>query len=232
MKKAVIFDLDGTLLNSLQDLGNSTNASLRAFGLPARSMEEVRQFVGNGVGELIRRSVPAGTSAEIQAKCLAYFCEHYQTYMYSHTRPYDGVELMLEQLQQAGIKTGILSNKFQNAAYELREKYFKDKIEDVQGEQDAVPRKPDPSGLYLLMKRMQVHPQETVYVGDSPEDAETAQNAGVDFIGVTWGYRSLAKLQEAGTKYWIDAPRQLIPFIRRLFCEKDRKKGLTNDDSL
>ena len=221
MKRAVIFDLDGTLLNSLQDLGNSTNASLRAFGLPARSMEEVRQFVGNGVGELIRRSVPAGTPAETQEKCLSYFREYYQKHMYSHTYPYNGVEPMLEQLQHSGIKTGILSNKFQSAAYELKEKYFKDKIENVQGEQDKIPRKPDPSGLYLLMKRMQVRPEETIYIGDSPEDAETAQNAGVDFIGVTWGYRSLAQLQEAGTKYWIDAPGQLIPFIRKFFCKKD-----------
>ena len=217
MIKAVIFDLDGTLLYSLEDLGNSTNAALQAFGFRGRSLEEVRQFVGNGVAQLIHRSLPARTSAETEDKCLAYFRQYYKEHMYDHTRPYEGVKEMLKELRQSGMKTGILSNKFQAAVSELQKRYFKEEIDDVQGEQAGIACKPDPAGMLLLLERMSVLPEETIYLGDSPEDAETADHAGVGFIGVTWGYRSLVQLQEAGMKYWIDTPGQLLSVIRQNF---------------
>lgn len=216
MKKAVIFDLDGTLLYSLEDLGNSTNAALRRFHFPERSLEEVRGFVGNGVGRLIHRAVPEGTDPRIEEECLTYFRQYYKRHMREHTRPYDGIEHMLKELRRMGMRTGILSNKFHAAVCELRDEYFSDCIDEAQGEAPDVPRKPDPSGLIQLMKRMGAGPEETVYLGDSPEDVLTAYNAKVDFIGVTWGYRSLTQLQKAGMSSWIDHPEELADKIRQL----------------
>lgn len=215
VKKAAIFDLDGTLLYSLEDLGNSTNAALREFGFPERSLEEVRRFVGNGVAMLIHRAVPLGTDVSTEAACLKYFQEYYQKHMQDRTRPYDGILNMLDCLHEMGIQTGILSNKFHQAVCALSRIYFGDRIDMAQGEQPGIPRKPDPAGLNQLMRRLGVGPEETVYLGDSPEDALTAQNAGVDFIGVTWGYRTLGQLREAGTREWINRPDQLAVELRQ-----------------
>ena len=171
MKKAAIFDLDGTLLYSLEDLGNSTNAALREYGFPERSLEEVRRFVGNGVAMLIHRAVPLGTDASTEAACLKYFQEYYQKHMQDRTRPYDGILNMLDCLHGMGIQTGILSNKFHQAVCTLSRVYFGDRIDVAQGEQPGIPRKPDPAGLNQIMRRLGVLPEETLYLGDSPEDA-------------------------------------------------------------
>ncbi len=215
MKKAAIFDLDGTLLYSLEDLGNSTNAALREYGFPERSLEEVRRFVGNGVAMLIHRAVPLGTDASTEAACLKYFQEYYQKHMQDRTRPYDGILNMLDCLHGMGIQTGILSNKFHQAVCTLSRVYFGDRIDVAQGEQPGIPRKPDPAGLNQIMRRLGVLPEETLYLGDSPEDALTAQNAGVEFMGVTWGYRTLGQLREAGTREWINRPEELAVELRQ-----------------
>ena len=221
MKKAAIFDLDGTLLYSLEDLGNSTNAALWEYGLPERSLEEIRRFVGNGVGMLIHRAVPQGTDAALESACLKYFQDFYRAHMQERTRPYDGVLDMLDGLHELGLQTGILSNKFHEAACALSRIFFAGRIDVTQGEQQEIPRKPDPAGLVRLMKKLGVSPEETVYLGDSPEDARTAQNAGVDFVAVTWGYRTLDQLREAGAREWINRPEQLVAELRR----ETRRKG-------
>jgi len=210
MIKAVIFDLDGTLLYTLEDLWNSTNAALRKFGMPERSLDEVRQFVGNGVGVLIHRAVTVGTTPEKEEACLAYFRSYYKEHMREHTRPYDDILLLLESLHQKGIRTGIVSNKFHGATCALSEEYFGTLIDAAQGEQADVPRKPDPAGLRQILARLGATAEEGLYLGDSPEDAMTAHNAGVEFIAVTWGYRSLEQLKQAGAKQWIDTPMQLL----------------------
>lgn len=209
MKKAAVFDLDGTLLYSLEDLWRSTNQALAHSGYPPRTLDEVREFVGNGVGRLIHLAVPQGTKEKEEAQCLTFLREYYKEHMREHTRPYDGVPEMLANLQSMGIRTAILSNKFHTAVCELSQEYFDGKIDMAQGEQSGIPRKPDPAGLLRLMEKLSVTAQETVYLGDSPEDVFTAKRAGVDFIGVTWGYRSLAQLQEAGAVRWIRHPEEL-----------------------
>ncbi len=216
MKKAAVFDLDGTLLYSLEDLWRSTNQALAHSGYPSRTMEEVREFVGNGVGRLIHLAVPRGTGEQEEAQCLAFFREYYKTHMQEHTRPYDGVTEMLDNLRSMGIRTAILSNKFHAAVCELSQEYFDGKIDMAQGEQNGIPRKPDPTGLFRLMEKLSVTAQETVYLGDSPEDVFTAQRAGVDFVGVTWGYRSLTQLKEAGAVRWIQHPGELPELLGKI----------------
>ena len=204
MIKAVIFDLDGTLLNTLEDLWISTNFTLSQFGYPVRTLEEVRMFVGNGVRKLIERAVPE--NCENVEECLAVFKKHYAENMYNHTAPYNSVEKILKELQGQGVKTGVVSNKFDLAVKKLCEKYFGDLIDIAVGQCDDVPSKPSPNGVLKALKEL--NEKTALYVGDSEVDVQTAKNANLPCIGVTWGFRDRENLN--GADFIIDKPCDII----------------------
>ena len=211
--KAVIFDLDGTLLDTLADLADGVNYALRTYSLPERTMEEVRSFVGNGVANLICRSVPEGTSEELCEKVLAAFRPYYSAHSRCKTRPYDGILEVLDALSARGIKTAIVSNKFDAAVKELNSFYFGSRIPIAIGERPEVKRKPAPDTVNIALAELGIEAKDAVYVGDSGGDVKTAQNAHTDCIAVTWGFRSRENLLENGAEKTAATPKELLTLL-------------------
>lgn len=211
MKKAVIFDLDGTLLNTLDDLADSTNYALSRFGYPTRTIEEVRQFVGNGVAKLIERAIPEGKNNPNFEKCLAIFKENYAQNMYNKTAPYNGIIEMLSNLKSKGIKIAVVSNKFDFAVKELCKKYFEGFIDFAAGENEAqgIRKKPAPDTVISVLNKFNFAPEDAVYVGDSDVDIMTAKNSKMPCISVTWGFRDEKFLLENGATILINAPSEI-----------------------
>lgn len=212
MIKAVIFDLDGTLLNTLEDLKESTNFALCKFGYPERTLNEVRCFVGNGVKKLIERAVPE--NCKNIDECLEIFKKNYSENMCNHTKPYDGILKILEELHKDGVKIGVVSNKFDSAVKDLCKKYFGDLIDCAIGQNDDVPKKPAPNGVLKAMKELGVDKNSTIYAGDSDVDVQTAKNAQLPCIGVTWGFRTIEYLK--GANFIANQPEDIIKIIRSL----------------
>ena len=212
MIDTVIFDLDGTLLNTLEDLKNSTNFALSEFGFPERSLEEVRSFVGNGVRKLIERSVPQSCDKETTEKCLEIFKKNYSENMYNNTAPYNSILEILKDLRNNGLKIGVVSNKFDSAVKELCKKYFEDLVDIAIGQAGDVPKKPAPDGVLKAIKLLGA--ENIVYVGDSGVDVQTAKNANIPCIGVTWGFRDKKDLK--GADFIIDNPHDIINIIRSM----------------
>ncbi len=213
MKHAVIFDLDGTLLNTLGDLRAATNHALEVRGLPPHSMEEIRQFIGNGIRLLICRAMPEGTSeAEIDA-ALDDFKAYYAAHIHDRTVPYDGIPQLLTALRKRGIKVAVLSNKIDSASQQLIEYFFPGKTDVVFGEHVGVPRKPDPTSCRMVMQQLGVQPEQVLYVGDSGTDMQTAKNAGLYAVGVTWGFRSKEVLLEYGADVLVHRPEQILQIL-------------------
>lgn len=200
MKKAIVFDLDGTLLNTLEDLCDSTNFALEKCGFPKRSLGEVRRFVGNGIRKLIERAVPEKAEEPAITECYEIFCEHYKGNMENKTAEYEGISDMLDALYQAGYKMAIVTNKADFAAQALCSRLFGKYVHTVVGSVDSRPNKPAPDGVYYALEQMGVKKSEAVFVGDSEVDIETAKNAEMDAVGVLWGFRDAADLQKAGVK--------------------------------
>lgn len=213
MKHAVIFDLDGTLLNTLGDLRAATNHALEVRGLPPHSMEEIRQFIGNGIRLLICRAMPEGTpEAEIDA-ALDDFKAYYAAHIHDRTVPYDGIPQLLTALRKRGIKVAVLSNKIDSASQQLIEFFFPGKTDVVFGEHVGVPRKPDPTSCRMVMQQLGVQPEQVLYVGDSGTDMQTAKNAGLYAVGVTWGFRSKEVLLEYGADILVHRPEQILQIL-------------------
>lgn len=206
---AIIFDLDGTLTDTLCDLKNSVNFALREFGFPERTLDEVRSFVGNGVRKLIYSSVPENTDNETAECCLSVFKEHYKNNSLVETKPYDGIMQMLESLKNQGIKTAVVTNKMHEAAEEIVKIFFGDLIDITLGQVDGVSQKPQPDGIYHVLEKLSVSKEKAIYVGDSEVDCITAKNAGIPCIGVTWGFRDESVLVENGADYLADTPKDL-----------------------
>lgn len=211
MKKTVIFDLDGTLLNTLDDLADSTNYALSKFGYPTRTIEEVRQFVGNGVAKLIERAIPEGKNNPNFEKCLAIFKENYAQNMYNKTAPYNGIIEMLSNLKSKGIKIAVVSNKFDLAVKELCKKYFEGFIDFAAGENEAqgIKKKPAPDTVISVLNEFNFASEDAVYVGDSDVDIMTAKNSKMPCISVTWGFRDEKFLLENGATILINAPSEI-----------------------
>lgn len=211
MKKTVIFDLDGTLLNTLDDLADSTNYALSRFGYPTRTIDEVRQFVGNGVAKLIERAIPEGKNNPNFEKCLAIFKENYAQNMYNKTAPYNGIIEMLSNLKSKGIKIAVVSNKFDLAVKELCKKYFEGFIDFAAGENEAqgIKKKPAPDTVISVLNEFNFAPEDAVYVGDSDVDIMTAKNSKMPCISVTWGFRDEKFLLENGATILINAPSEI-----------------------
>lgn len=213
MKHAVIFDLDGTLLNTLGDLRAATNHALEVRGLPPHSMEEIRQFIGNGIRLLICRAMPEGTpEAEIDA-ALDDFKAYYAAHIHDRTVPYDGIPQLLTALRERGIKVAVLSNKIDSASQQLIDYFFPGKTDVVFGEHVGVPRKPDPTSCRMVMQQLGVQPEQVLYVGDSGTDMQTAKNAGLYAVGVTWGFRSKEVLLEYGADVLVNRPEQILQIL-------------------
>lgn len=210
---AVIFDLDGTLLNTLEDLKDSTNFALKKYGYCERSLEEVRNFVGNGVARLIELALPDGRKNPVFENCLNDFKENYKLSMYNKTAPYDGVLKMLDSLQNQGIKIAVVSNKFDAAVKELCRIYFKDYFSVAIGESENIRKKPAPDSVFKAMDLLGVKKESTVYCGDSEVDVQTAKNAGLPCVGVTWGFRDRDILEKQGASYIIDHPSELLKLV-------------------
>ena len=209
MKKAVIFDLDGTILNTLEDLADSMNWCLRRHGMPERSIQEVRMFVGNGIRKLVSRALPEGSSEELIDQVFQEYKEYYGAHCSIKTRPYEGIPELLVALKEAGILTAVVSNKADFAVKELCEKYFPGLFKEAVGEKEGIARKPAPDSVNAVLAAFGLSPKEAVYVGDSDVDVETAENADMDCIGVAWGFRGKDFLMEHGAALVADTVEQL-----------------------
>lgn len=210
----VIFDLDGTLLNTLEDLADSVNYALREAGMPRRTIEEIRSFVGNGVLRLMELSVPGGKEHPQFQRAFDCFKAHYSVHCNDKTKPYEGIFPLLENLKERGIKMGIVSNKYCDAVTELSNRYFKEYMLAAIGESEQIHKKPAPDTVLYAMKLMESRKENTVLVGDSEVDLMTAANAGINFIAVTWGFRSREELERAGgtgnSLCFADSPESLF----------------------
>lgn len=206
----IIFDLDGTLLYTLDDLKNAVNYALVECGYPERSLEEVRRFVGNGVRKLVERAVPMGTSVDNIDKVFEVFKKYYDMHATDNTRLYEGINEALHTLKEQGYNLAIVSNKIQSAVDILHERFFKDTIKISIGDREGQKRKPAPDSVLSVMEYFGLTKEETLYVGDSEVDVLTAKNAQVDCINVGWGFRDTSDLIAAGATVIVDTPQQLI----------------------
>lgn len=209
----VIFDLDGTLLNTLDDIVDSVNIMLEKEGYPPRTREDVREFIGNGARNLIRRALPEDVSEEEIARCLGIYKEIYLENMLRKTSPYEGIDETLKMLKKLGVKIGVVSNKPHDATKEMCRFYFPSILDVVIGDNPERKKKPAPDNIFEILKLLGSDKAETLYIGDSDVDMETAKNAGLDSAGVTWGYRSEETLTEHGADYIIEKPGQLIQLV-------------------
>ena len=207
--KTYIFDLDGTLLDTLNDLHASCNYALRTHGMPERSLEEVRQFVGNGVKKLMERAIPNGLENPLFEETLQTFRQHYLLHNLDTTLPYPGIMEMLQQLKAQGKRIAVVSNKFYAATQDLCKHFFGDTIQVAIGEREDIKKKPAPDTVLEALRQLQVTRQDAVYVGDSEVDVETARNSGIPCISVLWGFRSKSFLLSHGATTFIETPNEL-----------------------
>lgn len=208
--KLIVFDMDGTVLDTLGDLCVSLNHALKKNGLPERSINEVRSFVGNGIRKLIERGVPAGTDTEKINKVHADFSEHYESNCANLTAPYDGIKEIIAEIRNKGMKTAVVSNKVDNAVQELAEHYFGGLFDMCVGESKNIKRKPAPDEVEAVLKTLNIKKEDALFVGDSEVDIETAKNSGLPIISVTWGFKDRDFLLSHGAKVLIDEPRELL----------------------
>lgn len=211
--KTVLFDLDGTLLNTLQDLCNSVNFALKCLGFPKRSLDEIRAFVGNGVVNLISLAVPENTSEALKSECLSLFRTHYNANMDKETSPYPGILPLLERLKDLDMRIAVISNKYDAAVKALCKKYFGDLIVFAYGASNERRNKPAPDIVFKALEDLDSNAQNALYIGDSDVDITCAANAGVDSVGVTWGFRDAELLKKAGANYIIDTPSELLKLL-------------------
>ena len=210
----VIFDLDGTLLNTLDDLSDSVNAALDEFGFPNRTRDEVRRFVGNGVARLMALSVPEGERNPRYLECLERFRAIYSRNMRRRTAPYDGVMSLLSRLTGAGVRLAVVSNKPDAAVKALCRHFFGEALTAALGETDGMKRKPAPDILEKALRVLGSAPALTVYVGDSEVDVRTANNACVAFVGAAWGFRDRETLLNSGAGVIIGEPLELCDIVK------------------
>lgn len=211
--KLAIFDLDGTILDTLEDLADAMNYALGEHGYPGRTIEEVRRFVGNGIRKLIERAVPAGLAKEEIDRVHETFSAYYQQHCADKTRPYEGVLQLLERLRAAGCLTAVVSNKADAAVQPLCRRYYNGLFDYAVGERTGIRRKPDPDSVQEVLRRLQVEAADAVYIGDSEVDIQTAKNAGLDSIIVTWGFRDRDYLESQGGRRFVDRPEEIEQII-------------------
>ncbi len=207
-----IFDLDGTLLDTLGDLAASVNYSMRTHGMPEHSVDEVRLFVGNGVRRLMERAVPGGAAHPAFEAAFATFRRHYMEHSLDTTRPYEGIPELLQELKRRGRHTAVVSNKFDAATKELCRHFFPDTIDVAVGEHEAegIRKKPAPDTVLQALSQLGVGQEGAVYVGDSDVDIQTARNSGLPCISVLWGFRDREFLLAHGAETFVSQPSELL----------------------
>lgn len=212
--KAIIFDLDGTLLNTIDDLGDSVNYMLKKLGYPTFEIEEYKYKVGNGMRKLIERSLPAEhkTDAEID-KAMEIFMPYYDKHKMDKTAPYDGVIELIKAVRARGLKTAVVTNKAHAAAVPLIEEVFPGLFDEVTGQKEGVPTKPDPAAVINTMKALGVTADECIFMGDSSVDMQTAKNSHATAVGVLWGFRKADELISNGAQKLISEPNELLNLL-------------------
>ncbi len=211
--KLAIFDMDGTILNTLDDLSISLNHALRASGFPERTIAEVKSFVGNGIRRLIELGVPTGTSPEETEKVYELFIEHYSVHCADNTRPYDGIQKALRDIKGKGFLTAVVSNKADYAVQDLCREFFDGLFDYAIGEKEGLRKKPSPDSVDEVLDNLKINKADAVYIGDSEVDIQTAQNSDLDCITVAWGFREPSFLLEAGATTIISSPSELLANI-------------------
>jgi HAD hydrolase, family IA, variant 1 len=207
--KLAIFDMDGTILSTLDDLANGVDYALSENGLPARSKQETRAALGRGVRFLIEQSVPDGLSDAEISKVEDDFLKYYKVHSMDNTKPYDGIVELIKEVRASGVKTAVVSNKIDSAVKELCANFFEGAFDVAYGERIGIPRKPDPKPINAIIDEFGLSKNEVVYIGDSEVDLLTANNAKIDHIIVTWGFRDRAFLEQNGAKNLVESMEEL-----------------------
>ncbi len=223
MYKAVIFDLDGTLLNTLEDLANACNYALGKYNFPSHQAEEYKKFIGDGRLKLIERITPQDhKSQEVINNLVAFFDEYYEAHMIDMTKPYNGIIELLDYLNEKGLKLAVVSNKPHEFTTEVVRNFFGDRLHIVFGQRPGSPTKPNPAAVFEAIEGLNVTPQECIYVGDSNVDIRTAKNAGVKSAGVLWGFRTREELEAEGADFIVSTVEELKELIAPggLICEQ------------
>lgn len=207
-----IFDLDGTLLNTLNDLAASTNYALRSVNLPEHSVDDVRRFVGNGVRKLMERAIEGGDKNPLFDEAYATFRRHYLEHGLDTTQPYPGIMEMLKELKARGKRIAVVSNKFYDATQELVKHFFGEYVEVAIGERENIRKKPAPDTVVEAMRMLGVGKENAVYIGDSDVDFNTAKNVGIPCVSVLWGFRDKGFLRSIGATTFITSPEELLDY--------------------
>ena len=213
MYKLAVFDMDGTILDTLEDLKDSTNYALEKCGYPTRTYDEVRRFVGNGIRKLIERAVPEGLTVEQIDRVHEVFTEHYKVHCADKTKAYDGIKPLLEKLRASGVKTAVVSNKADYGVQELCKEYFDGLFDYAVGEREGIRRKPAPDAVNEALRVLGMSKSEAVYIGDSDVDFETAKNAELPCISVLWGFRDEEFLRERGATLFVHDPAEIYDIV-------------------
>lgn len=211
--KAVLFDMDGTVLDTLGDLAAAVNHTLREFSMPECSIAEVAAALGNGAAYLIAHTVPDGTPKELTDKVLAAYAPYYDAHCDILTGPYDGIVPLMQKLRERGVKLAVISNKQDTAVKPLAEKYFPGLLEIAVGESAEVRRKPNPDAVLAALRHIGVEREDAIYVGDTEVDLQTARNAGMECASVDWGFRTREQLVEIGAEHIFDTVQELEEYL-------------------
>ena len=214
--KNIVFDMDGTILDTITDIREATNHALKACGFAERSLTEVLSFVGNGIKVLIEKAVPNNISSSDFDKCFDEFKSYYDVHKNDNTKAYPDILKLMDAIKEMGINMSVVSNKFDAGVKALASELFAGYLPIAIGESEKVIPKPNPCGVWLAMDMMGATKANTVYIGDSEVDFQTAKNSEIEFIGVSWGFRPRALLEELGTKYIADSPLEIIEILRNI----------------
>ena len=212
----VVFDMDGTVLNTLQDLTVSVNFVLQKVGFPPRTEEEYRRFFGSGIAYALKCAVPEGTPDSVIDGMIPLFKEHYDRHCLDSTGPYDGVLPLMKRLRDSGYRLAIVSNKIDSAVKELNRRFFSEYVEVAIGEGEGVKRKPAPDTVFRALKELGKTKESAVYVGDSEVDYQTAVNAGIPCVSVLWGFRDRDFLVRHGATLFAETPDQVLSALSAL----------------
>ena len=215
IKDTIIFDLDGTLLNTLEDLHACFNKAITEYGYPKRTLEEIKSFVGNGIKKAIERALPNNIDEFELNKIVNYFRNYYEQHMLELTKPYDGIIEMLEVLKSNNYKLAVVSNKYDAAVKALCKNYFGKYIDIAIGESEGVRKKPEIDGVMKAIKELNSSIDNSIYIGDSDVDIKTAKNVGIPCISVLWGFRDKDFLIKNGGKFFAEKPKDIIKIIEK-----------------
>lgn len=215
MKKLIIFDLDGTLLDTLDDLKNAVNFALESFGYAPRSREHIRKSIGNGVAKLVERCIPDGSNNPQYPECLRRFKEYYSAHYDEDTVPYDGMIDVVVTLKEQGYLLAVATNKIDALAHELIEKHYQNLFDFILGDIDGVPKKPHPQMIKNILNHFGLEEDEAIYIGDTNVDEETALNSGLDYVLLTYGYRTKEEiLNRCKGRILISAPQGILEYMK------------------